>query len=61
MVIHPDNIWYHSCTPDVIEKIIKYHLLQNSIVNEFLLSKPYISQEDIQNQPKIKTILNYYN
>ena len=37
MVIHPENIWYYNCTPATIEKIINEHLLQNIIVEEYLL------------------------
>jgi (2Fe-2S) ferredoxin len=38
-VVYPDGIWYHSCTPPALEKIIQQHLIQGNIVQEFLLAK----------------------
>ena len=34
-VIYPDGIWYHSCTPKVLEQIIQKHLINNQIVSEY--------------------------
>jgi (2Fe-2S) ferredoxin len=35
LLIHPDGVWYHSVTPDVMEHIIQRHLLNNEIVSEY--------------------------
>lgn len=35
-VVYPDNIWYHSCTPDVIEKIIQEHFIAGKPVKEYI-------------------------